>query len=140
MSSSIKSYSELITLETFLDRFKYLKLSGFVGVETFGSRRYLNQMLYRSPIWKSLRDEIILRDNGCDLGVEDRVIFGKITIHHINPISIEDITRRSSKVFDPENLICVSADTHRAIHYGDSDLLVLDPIERLPGDTCLWRR
>lgn len=140
MSSLIKTYSELITLDSFVDRFNYLKLGGYVGEETFGSRRYLNQTLYRSPAWKHLRDEIVMRDGGCDLGIEDRTIFGRATIHHINPISIEDIVHRSSKVLDPENLICVSADTHRAIHYGDLDLLMLDPVSRLPGDTCLWRR
>lgn len=137
----IRSYSELITLPTFVERFRYLKLGGQVGVETFGYDRYLNQILYRTAEWKRFRNEIIVRDNGCDLGCEGYEIVGqKILVHHINPISIEDVLRRDPKVFDPENVICTILNTHNAIHYGDESLLVTEPIERKPNDTCLWRR
>lgn len=136
----IKTYSEMILLPTFLERFKYLQLSGMVGAETFGFDRYLNQSLYRTSEWKRFRREIIIRDNGCDLGCDDRTIYGKILVHHINPVTVEDIVNRHSCVFDPDNVICVSHDTHNAIHYGDEDLLVLGPIERKPNDTCPWRR
>lgn len=135
----IKTYSELILLSTFLERFKYLKIGGKVGCETFGYDRYLNQTLYRTAEWKRFRREIILRDNGCDLGCDDRIIYGKILIHHIEPISANDIINRDIKVFDPNNVICVSLDTHNAIHYGSEDLLMIDPIERKPNDTCPWR-
>nr|DAO53499.1 MAG TPA: HNH endonuclease bacteriophage, HNH Endonuclease, DNA.52A [Caudoviricetes sp.] len=137
----IRSYTELITLPTFVERFRYLKLGGQVGVETFGYDRYLNQILYRTAEWKRFRNEIIVRDNGCDLGCEGYEIVGqKILVHHINPISIEDVLRRDPKVFDPENVICTILNTHNAIHYGDESLLVTEPIERKPNDTCLWRR
>lgn len=137
----IRSYSELITLPTFVERFRYLKLGGQVGVETFGYDRYLNQILYRTAEWKRFRNEIIVRDNGCDLGCEGYDIVGqKILVHHINPISVEDVLRRDPKVFDPENVICTILNTHNAIHYGDESLLVTEPIERKPNDTCLWRR
>lgn len=139
--SLTKSYSELIKLPTFEERYEYLKLDGFVGDDTFGSRRWLNQVFYRSYEWRKLRQEIILRDEGCDLGIADRTIFGKILIHHINPISIEDINSRKRILIDPENLICVSHNTHEAIHYGSFDLLMpTAPIERKPGDTCPWHR
>lgn len=139
--SLTKSYSELIKLPTFEERYEYLKLDGFVGDDTFGSRRWLNQVFYRSYEWRKLRQEIILRDEGCDLGIADRTIFGKILIHHINPISIEDINGRKRILIDPENLICVSHNTHEAIHYGSFDLLMpTAPIERKPGDTCPWHR
>ena len=137
----IRSYSELITLPTFVERFRYLKLGGQVGVETFGYDRYLNQILYRTVEWKRFRNEIIVRDNGCDLGCEGYDIVGqKILVHHINPISVEDVLRRDPKVFDPENVICTILNTHNAIHYSDESLLVTEPIERKPNDTCLWRR
>lgn len=139
--SLTKSYSELIKLPTFEERYEYLKLDGFVGDDTFGSKRWLNQVFYRSYEWRKLRQEIILRDEGCDLGMPDRTIFGKILIHHINPISIEDINSRKRILIDPENLICVSHNTHEAIHYGSFDLLMpTAPIERKPGDTCPWHR
>lgn len=136
----IKTYSELITIPNFLDRFRYLKLDGRVGVGTFDHDRYLNQTLYKSLEWRRLRRDVILRDNGCDLAHEDYEIYGKIIIHHINPITVEDIVERSRKVFDLENVISCSLLTHNAIHYGDENLLMRGPIERLPNDTCPWKR
>lgn len=136
---SIKTYSELITLPTFEDRFRYLQLKGRVGEDTFGYDRYLNQILYRSKEWKQLRHEIIVRDNGCDLACEDREIFGKVLIHHMNPITVDDIVNRDPKVFDPENLICTVHNTHNAIHYGDENLLYKEPIIRTKNDTIPWR-
>lgn len=136
----IRTYSELIKIPTFLDRFRYLQLGGQVGVETFGYDRYLNQMLYRTTEWKRFRNEIIIRDNGCDLACEGYEIVGKILIHHINPISVEDVLLRDQKVFDPENVISTTLNTHNAIHYGDESLLITEPIERKPNDTCPWRR
>lgn len=135
----ILKYSELIEFDTFEERFDYLKLGGSVGEETFGSYRYLNQRLYSSREWRSLRDEIILRDNGCDLGIPDREIHGKILIHHLNPVSRDDIVHADRSVLDPENLVCVSYDTHQAIHYGDMSLLLSLPKERTPNDTCPWK-
>ena len=139
MLMSIRTYSELITLPTFEERYKYLQLSGFVGEETFGFDRYLNQNFYRSQEWKRIRDLVIIRDNGCDLGIEDREIFGKIIIHHMNPINIKDIRDVSDYLLNPEYLICTTHQTHNAIHYGDDNLLVKGPIERSPNDTCLWK-
>ena len=136
----IKTYSEAILLPTFLERYQYLKIGGQVGAATFGYERYLNQTLYRTAEWKRFRREIIIRDEGCDLASEGYEIYGRILVHHINPITVEDIINRDPKVFDPENVICVSHDTHNAIHYGDEDLLMLGPIERKPNDTCPWRR
>lgn len=136
----IRTYSELIKIPTFLDRFRYLQLGGQVGVETFGYDRYLNQMLYRTTEWKRFRNEIIIRDNGYDLACEGYEIVGKILIHHINPISAEDVLLRDRKVFDPENVISTTLNTHNAIHYGDESLLITEPIERKPNDTCPWRR
>lgn len=140
MTNLSRSYKELLQLETFEERYEYLKLNGVVAEDTFGSKRYLNQMLYSSPEWRSIRDTIIVRDSGCDLGITDRPIFDKIYIHHINPITIDDILDGNPIVFDPNNLICVSHITHEAIHYGDSNLLPKDYVERTPNDTCLWRR
>ena len=136
----IKKYSKLIQLPTFEDRYRYLKLDGNVGQETFGNDRYLNQILYHSPEWKQCRKMIILRDRGQDLGCEGFEIFGKILIHHLNPITVEDILNRNPSVFDPENLICVSHDTHNAIHYGDVNLMTGNPIERSRYDTCPWKK
>lgn len=137
----IRTYSELIQISTFIERFRYLQLGGQVGVETFGYDRYLNQILYRTAEWKRFRNEIIVRDNGCDLGCEGYDIVGqKILVHHINPISVEDVLRRDPKVFDPENVISTTLNTHNAIHYSDESLLVTEPIERKPNDTCPWRR
>ena len=140
MTNLSRSYKELLQLETFEERYEYLKLNGVVAEDTFGSKRYLNQMLYASPEWRSIRDTIIVRDSGCDLGIIDRPIHDKIYIHHINPITIDDILDGNPIVFDPNNLICVSHITHEAIHYGDSNLLPKDYVERTPNDTCLWRR
>lgn len=135
----IKTYSELITFSTFEDRFEYLQLKGIVGQETFGFDRYLNQILYNSKEWKSLRNKIIVRDNGCDLALDGFEIYGRILIHHINPITIDDVIKRRGIVFDPENLICVTHNTHNAIHYGDKSLLITGPIERRANDTCPWK-
>ena len=140
MKMSIKTYSELITLPTFEERYRYLRIRGCVGKETFGHDRYLNQILYTSPEWKSFRRKIILRDDGLDLGCEGFNIFGRILVHHINPITVEDVLNRSFKVFDPDNVICCSHNTHQAIHYGDESLLPLLPPERKPNDTCPWRK
>ena len=140
MTITNRSYYELIQIPNYLDRFNYLKLRGSVGKETIGFDRYLNQALYRSPEWKRFRRDMILRDNGCDLACERYEIVGKVLLHDINPITIEDITSRSSSIFDPNNVICVSMNTHNAIHYGDESLLVIGPTERTPYDTCPWKR
>ena len=136
---SIRTYSELITIPTFEERFEYLQLKGSVGKDTFGYDRYLNQVLYRSPEWKRLRNQIIIRDDGCDLACDGYDVYGKVLIHHLNPITVEDVLTRSRKVFDPDNLVCVSHNTHNAIHYGDVDLLITGPIIRTKNDTCPWR-
>lgn len=138
--TSIKTYSELITLPTFEERFRYLQLNGRVGEDTFGFDRYLNQNFYRSAEWKRIRDQVIIRDNGCDLGIEDRAIHGRILIHHMNPISEKDILRATDILMNPEYLICVTHNTHNAIHYGDEDLLTKGPVIRTPNDTCPWKR
>lgn len=135
----IRTYSELIKLPTFEQRFEYLRLDGSVGRETFGFDRYLNQILYNSPEWKRFRRDIVIRDNGCDLACEGYEIHSRILIHHINPITIEDIINRSPIIFDPENVISTTHNTHNAIHYGDKDLLITGPIERTKNDTCLWK-
>lgn len=136
---SIRTYSELIQLPTFEERFRYLRLKGSVGKETFGFDRYLNQNFYRSSSWKRVRDQVIVRDNGCDLGIEDRIIYGKILIHHMNPINDEDILNMTDILLNPEYLICVTLDTHNAIHYGDEDLLTKEPVVRFKNDTCPWK-
>ena len=136
---SIRTYSELITIPTFKERFEYLQLKGSVGKDTFGYDRHLNQVLYRSPEWKRLRNQIIIRDCGCDLACEGYDIHSKVLIHHLNPITVEDVLARSRKVFDPDNLVCVSHNTHNAIHYGDVDLLATGPLIRTKNDTCPWR-
>lgn len=141
MLMSIKTYSELIQLPTFKDRYRYLRLMGQVGRDTFGHDRYINQILYqRHPKWKSARDQVIIRDNGCDLGVEGYEIHGKIIVHHMNPITMDDIENESDFLFDPEFLICTTHSTHNAIHYGDEGLLIVEPIIRTKNDTCPWRR
>lgn len=134
-----KSYSELMKLDTYRDRYEYLRLGGSVCDTTFGGSRYLNQVLYSSPEWKKFRRDIILRDNGCDLGCKDRPIDTRVYIHHINPITPEDIKNRNFNVFDPENVICCSREAHQAIHYGDESMLSIDVPERKPNDTCPWR-
>lgn len=139
ISMTIKTYSELITLPTFEERYDYLRLNGAIGEDTFGFDRYLNQVFYRSSKWKRIRDQVIVRDNGCDLGIEDRAIYGKIIIHHMNPITVQDIERESAFLLNPEYLICTTLNTHNAIHYGDKSLLTLAPIERTKNDTCPWR-
>lgn len=136
----IKTYSELITLPTFIERFRYLKLNGRVGEDTFGYERYLNQILYHSHDWKIFKRDIVLRDNGCDLACEGFVIPSRVLIHHINPITVEDILNRAPCVFDPENVITTVLRTHNAIHYGDESLLPMEPVERKPFDTCPWRQ
>lgn len=136
----IRTYSELIKLPTFEERYRYLRLGGRVGEETFGFDRYLNQAFYKSKEWKDIRDFVIVRDNGCDLGIEDREIYGKILVHHMNPINIEDIVNRTEYLLDPEYLISTVKNTHDAIHYGDESLLIMAPIERTKNDTCPWKR
>lgn len=136
---SIRTYSELITLPTFEERFKYLQLNGQVGESTFGFDRYMNQVFYRSQKWKSIRDFVIIRDCGCDLGVEGYDIHGKIIIHHMNPLSTRDIETESDFLLNPDFLICTTHNTHNAIHYGDENLLVTAPVERTKNDTCPWR-
>ena len=135
----IRTHKELIRLKTFRERFEYLSLAGKVGQSTFGFDRYLNQALYRSPEWKALRHEIIIRDNGCDLADEDREIQGKILIHHMNPITEKDIVDRSDFLFNPDYLITTQHATHNAIHYGDANLLPKVYVERTPNDTIPWR-
>ena len=135
----IRTYSELIQLKTFEERFEYLKLDGIVGRETFGFDRYLNQIFYTSIEWKKFRRDIILRDNGCDLAIPGLDIVGKIFIHHLNPITKEDILNRTEYLMNPEFVVCSSKLTHDAIHYGDSNLLPKGPIERKRNDTCPWR-
>ena len=138
--NKIRTYSELITLPTYKERFNYLKLDSVVGKETFGYDRYINQQLYqRNPRWKKSRDIVIIRDNGCDLGVEGFEIFGKIIVHHMNPITMDDIINDRDWIYDPEYLICTVHNTHNAIHYGDERLLTTAPIVRTKNDTCPWK-
>jgi hypothetical protein len=136
---SIRCYSELIEIPTFEERFRYLQLNGSVGKDTFGFDRYMNQAFYQSREWKRVREHVILRDNGCDLGVDGYTIYGKILIHHMNPITVRDIATVSSFLMNPEYLICVSHTTHNAIHYGDENLIPKGPIIRTPNDTCPWK-
>lgn len=136
----IRTYSELSRLTTFEERFRYLQLKGSVGRETFGFDRFINQQFYRSREWKRVRDIVILRDNGCDLGIEGYDIPGRILIHHMNPILVDDIESASEYLLDPEYLITTTHDTHNAIHYGDESLLPRMPVERTRNDTCPWRR
>lgn len=137
--TGIRRYSELIKLPTFEERFEYLKLDGRVGKMTYGSDRIFNQAFYHSKEWRDFRNKVILRDNGCDLGIEDREIFDKLIVHHINPMTIEQLEAGGEELFDMENFICCSHNTHEAIHYGDSSLLVkTEFVERRPGDTILW--
>ena len=164
--TKIRTYSEMIRLKTFNERFDYLKLDGNVGIATFGFDRYLNQsfyksvewkkirnyvitrdhgcdlnqMFYRSKEWRQIRHEIIVRDNGLDLSMPGYEIFDRIYIHHMNPINVDDIVDRSDYLLNPEYLVCVSFDTHNAIHYGNRDLLIPGPIERRPNDTCPWKK
>lgn len=137
---SFKSYSELIKLPTYEERYEYLKLGGSIGELTFNGHRYLNQKFYSSdPEWKRVKREVLIRDNGCDMAHEDYIIGGHPIIHHINPITIDDLIQRNPIIFDLDNLVCVSHNTHNAIHYGDISLLPLPPVERMAFDTCPWR-
>lgn len=135
----IRTYSELSMLPTFEERFKYLQLRGVVGKETFGFDRYLNQSFYKSKEWLQVRDYVIVRDNGCDLGVEGYDVKGRIIIHHMNPICIKDIGSSKDIILDPEYLIATTHNTHNAIHYGDENLLNTGPVVRTKNDTCPWR-
>jgi len=134
-----KTYSELITIPTFEERYEYLKLNGTVGKDTFGFARWANQVFYTSLEWRNFRRTIILRDNGCDLACGDFEIFGKIILHHITPITYDDVINRKAILMDPENLIITTMNTHNAIHYGSKDLLKLGPVERTKNDTCPWK-
>lgn len=137
---NIKTYSELITIPTFEERYAYLKIKGTVGKSTFGFQRWVNQTLYHSDEWYEFRDSIIIRDKGCDLACDGFEIYKHILIHHIDPITYDDIVNRHPKVFDPENVVATKLSTHNAIHYGDESLLVLAPKQRTANDTCPWRK
>lgn len=140
MTAKIKTYLELSELKTFEERFKYLQMNSFVGDVTFGYERYLNQKFYTSKEWRKVRRDVIIRDNGCDLGIPGRELVGKVYIHHINPITPKDIANQNlSALLDPDNLITVSFETHQAIHYGDISQTTNLPAERKPGDTCPWK-
>lgn len=139
MSTMNRSYSELAKLKTFEERFEYLKLSAKIGEDTFGRERFLNQHFYGTPEWRALRREALIRDDGCDLGIEGYPIGSRVEVHHINPITAEQIQNRDPCLLDLENVICVSPNTHKAIHYGDASLLPKDPVERQPNDTCPWK-
>lgn len=139
MTMNIRTYSELITFPTFEERYRYLSLGGKVGEETFGFDRWINQMFYRDPEWLRVRDHVIVRDNGCDLGIPDREIHSRILVHHMNPITKDDILHRSEYLLNPEYLICTTKITHDAIHYGNEDLLFALPVERTRNDTCPWK-
>ena len=139
MSNHYRSYKELSRLKTFDERFEYLKIGGVVGESTFGFERFMNQMLYNSSKWKRIRNQVIIRDKGCDLGLDGYDIQDKIIVHHMNPMTVDDLKEFSEDVFNPEYLICVSPMTHNAIHYGDRNLLPKPFVERRPGDTCPWK-
>ena len=136
---TIRTYSQLIHIPTFEERFEYLRLNGQVGADTFGFDRYLNQVFYRSDRWKKVRDHVIIRDNACDLACEGHDIQSRILIHHMNPLTIEDIMNETDYLMDPEFLISTMLRTHNAIHYGDKSLLPSTPMDRRPTDTCPWR-
>lgn len=139
--NNIKTYSDLQQLKTFEDRYEYLKLHGEIGKDTFGYDRYLNQQFYKSKEWQDVRHKVIVRDSACDLGVEGHPIKGQILIHHMNPIDVDDISESSEYLLNPEYLICVSKDTHNAIHYGSKDYAKSkEPITRTKNDTCPWKR
>ena len=134
-----RTYDELSQLKTFDERFQYLKLDGVIGEDLFGYMRQLNQAFYTSSLWKTVRNQIIIRDDGCDLGIPGHTIFGKLLVHHLNPLTKEDLINHSSRLVDPNNLITVSFDTHQAITYGYVALIQRDPIERSENDTCPWK-
>lgn len=136
----MRTYSELMKLKTFEERFEYLKLDGKVGEDTFGFDRYFNQVMYHSPEWKEIRRKVLVRDEGCDLAIPDREVYGKAIVHHMNPISLKDLEEHNPDIFDPEFLITTSKQTHDAIHYGDEGLIMESkPVERKLNDTCPWR-
>lgn len=137
---TIRTYSELIALPTFEERYDYLRLGGKVGEETFGFDRWINQKFYKDPEWLAVRDQVIIRDEGCDLGIPGREISGRILVHHMNPITMDDIVRRTEFLLNPEYLICTIKSTHDAIHYGDETLLTTGPAQRSRYDTCPWKR
>lgn len=134
-----RSYRELLQLSTFEERYKYLRLNGRVGIETFGFDRWLNQRLYKSLEWRNLRNKIIVRDEGCDLGILSMPCFGRAIVHHMNPVTEEELRHSDESIFDTDNLILCSLQTHNAIHYGDESKLRRDFMERRPNDTCLWK-
>lgn len=138
--SMLRTYSELVSIPSFIDRYRYLKLNGKVGEELFGYARYLNQVFYQSGRWKKVRRDIIIRDHGCDLGCGGHEIKGFIYVHHLNPLTLDQVKNDDPCMVDPENLICVSRKTHEAITLGDESLLCLDPIIRRPNDTCPWKK
>ena len=137
---TIRTYSELLQFDSFEDRFNYLKLDGSVGKDTFGFDRYLNQRFYKSKEWKDIRDEVIFRDLGCDLGVEGYEIYGRVYVHHMNPFMVDDLQHNVESLLDPEFLITTTHKTHNAIHYGDDSFLVLEPVIRTKNDTCPWKK
>lgn len=139
MMKDTKSYSEMIKLKTFDERLKYLKLDGVVSDLTFGGNRYLNQVLYRSEEWRRFRRDVIIRDRGCDLADENRPINRMILIHHLNPLTVEDVKKRSRRIFDMDNVVCTTKETHNAIHYGTDISSLYDYKERRPNDTIPWR-
>ena len=139
-TSNIRTYHDLIQIPSFLERYEYLKIGGVVGETTFGYERYLNQMLYSSRKWKDARNRVLIRDDGCDMGLADYPIGDKIYVHHMNTITPEMVEENDPVLFEPEFLICVSYQTHNAIHYGDKSLLPQEPIQREPNDTCPWRK
>ena len=139
MMKNIRTYSDLITLPTFKERYEYLRLDGIVGEETFGFDRYINQIFYKSKEWLEVRDYVIIRDNGCDLGIEGHEIHNRILIHHMNPIRVEDILDVTEYLLNPDYLICTTLETHNAIHYGNSNNLSKSPIQRTKNDTCPWK-
>lgn len=140
MNTISKNYDELIKLKTFDERFEYLKLNGIIGEDTFGMNRWLNQKFYTSREWRNFRNKIITRDNGCDLGLDGFDIYGTIMIHHIVPITYDDLLNKTEMILDESNVICVSFETHNAIHYGDINLLTRQSMDRKPYDTCPWKR
>lgn len=140
MRKIIRTYKELIQLPTFEERFDYLAIGGMIGEDTFGFDRYLNQKFYRSKEWKRIRDHVIVRDMGCDLGVEGYELYGKIIIHHMNPIAARDIVEVTDILLNPDYLISTSPNTHNAIHFGSKDILPKAPTERRPNDTCPWKQ
>lgn len=137
---TIRTYSELIALPTFEERYDYLRLGGKVGEETFGFDRWINQKFYKDPEWLAVRDQVIIRDEGCDLAIPGREIYGRILVHHMNPITMDDIVQRTGFLLNPEYLICTIKSTHDAIHYGDKTLLATGPVQRSRNDTCPWKR